>query len=87
MNNVEALLYSLVGILVFVVLAKIFVWPLKILLKLIFNAVLGVILLVIVNFVGSYFGFNIGINVVTSLIAGFAGIPGVVFLVLFKLIF
>lgn len=82
----EALLYSIIGILVFVVLAKIFTWPIKILVKLIINAVLGVVLLVIANYVGSYFGFHIGINVVTSLIAGFAGIPGVIFLILFKLI-
>lgn len=42
-------------------------------------------LLVIVNLIGSYLGFSIGINAVTALIAGFLGIPGVIFLIIFKL--
>lgn len=81
----EALLYSLLGILLLVVVTKIFAWPIKFLIKLVVNGVLGVILLLIVNYIGATWSFSIGINVWTALIAGFAGIPGVIFLILFKL--
>ncbi|MCI1945917.1 pro-sigmaK processing inhibitor BofA family protein [Clostridium luticellarii] len=77
--------YFLIAIVGLYILVKVFSWPLKILFKLIVNAVLGVILLIIVNFIGRYFGFNIGINAITALIAGFFGIPGVIFLIIFKL--
>lgn len=77
--------YFLIAILGLYVLVKVFSWPLKILFKLIINAVLGVVLLVIVNLIGRYFSFSIGINAITALIAGFFGIPGVIFLIIFKL--
>lgn len=80
------MLFALVGLVLLVVVVKVFSWPLKMLLKLLVNGVLGVILLIIFNLVGKNFGVIIGINAVTALIAGFCGIPGVIFLVIFKLI-
>lgn len=77
--------YFLIAILGLYILVKVFSWPLKILFKLIVNAVLGAVLLIVVNFIGQYFNFYIGINAATALIAGFCGIPGVIFLVIFKL--
>ena len=77
--------YFLIAIVGLYILVRVFSWPLKILFKLIVNAVLGVILLVIVNLIGRYFGFSIGINAITALIAGFFGIAGVIFLIIFKL--
>jgi len=77
--------YFLIAIVGLYVLVKVFSWPLKILFKLIINAVLGVVLLVIVNLIGKYFSFSIGINAITALIAGFFGIPGVIFLIILKL--
>lgn len=78
--------YFLLAVIIFIVLAKLFVWPLKMLLKLIINGALGVVILLVVNYFGTmYFNFYIGINAITALIAGFFGIPGVIFLILFKL--
>lgn len=77
--------YFLLAILGLIVISKIFMWPLKILIKLIANAILGVVILLLVNFIGSYFNFYIGINAITALIAGFLGVPGVIFLIIFKL--
>lgn len=79
------MLYFLVAIFLLVLMVKLFSWPLKILFSLIGNAVLGIVLLFIVNFIGSSFNFYIGINLWTSLVAGFFGIPGVIFLIIFKL--
>lgn len=83
--GVEYIGYFLIAIIGLYILVKVFAWPLKILFKLIINAVLGALLLIVVNFIGHYFSFYIGINAITALIAGFFGIPGVVFLIIFKL--
>lgn len=80
------LIYAVIGLLLLVVVVKVFSWPIKLLVKLIINGVLGVILLFVFNFIGQNFGVTIGINAITALIAGFCGIPGVIFLVIFKLI-
>lgn len=78
--------YFLIAIIALFIVVKLLAWPLKILIKLIINAVLGTILLFLVNLIGVHFGFVIGINLVTSLIAGFFGVPGVIFLIIFKLV-
>lgn len=76
--------YFLIAILALVVLVKIFAWPLAILTKLIINGIMGAVLLFFINAIGTLFNFSIGINAVTALIAGFFGVPGVIFLIIFK---
>lgn len=83
----EYMIYFIVAIIFFLLFIKLLKWPLKIIWKLLVNSALGVVLLLCVNFVGSFFSFSIGINWVTALIAGFFGIPGTVFLIIFKLFF
>lgn len=79
--------YFLVAAACLYIVVRIFSWPIKILGKLLINGVLGVILLFLVNTAGQYFNFYIPINEVTALIAGFFGVPGIIFLVVFKLFF
>lgn len=81
----ESIIYFIIALVLLFLIVKLFSWPLKVLLKLILNGVLGAILLFLVNFVGGAFGISIGINAVTALIAGFFGVPGVIFLIIFKL--
>lgn len=78
--------YFIVAIVALIIVVKIFSWPLKVLCKLIINGVLGAVLLVLVNFIGGYLGLHIAINAATALIAGFFGVPGVIFLILFNMI-
>lgn len=85
--DINSILFFTLALILLFIIVKLFSWPLKILWKLIVNGVLGAILLFIVNLVGSYFHFFIGINAITALIAGFFGVPGVIFLVIFKLFF
>ncbi|MBU3192125.1 pro-sigmaK processing inhibitor BofA family protein [Clostridium bowmanii] len=80
----EVVLYFLIAIVGMVIIVKLFSWPLKILGKLVLNGALGVLLLLLVNFVGEYVGITIAINAVTALIAGFLGVPGVIFLMIFS---
>ncbi|BDR65799.1 pro-sigmaK processing inhibitor BofA [Clostridium tetani] len=78
--------YFLVAILGLVIIVKIFAWPLAVLTKLIINGIMGAVLLVLVNMIGGIFNLQIGINAVTALIAGFFGVPGVIFLIIFSLL-
>jgi len=82
----EVIITFLIAVTVLFFIGKFLSFPLKILWKLVINGILGAVLLFIVNFVGGYFSFSIGINIYTALIAGFFGIPGVIFLVFLKLI-
>ncbi len=80
----EVILYFLVAIVAMVVIVKLFSWPLKILGKLILNGALGVLLLLLVNFIGGSIDIIIPINAASALIAGFLGVPGVIFLIIFN---
>ena len=68
------------------IFGKIFVWPLKSILKLVFNSILGGILIYIINLVGMNFGFHIGLNIFTSAVVGILGIPGAILLIVLKII-
>ena len=68
------------------ILGKIFIWPLKNILKLIFNSILGGALIYLINIIGMNFGFHIGLNIVNSIIIGLLGLPGAVCLIIVKLL-
>ncbi len=69
-----------------IILSKILAWPIKKITKLIINICVGIALLVLVNYIGRGFNFNIRFNIVTALISGFLGAPGVLLLVILKII-
>ena len=62
---------------------KLFIVPLKKILKLILNSILGGISIYIV---GANFGFHIGLNFFTSVIIGLLGLPGAICLIIVKLL-
>ena len=80
MISLDMIVYALVGLALLFLIIKLLKWPLKILI----NGILGIILLYIANIVGSYIGFVLPINAISALIAGFLGLPGIIFLVLFQ---
>ena len=67
------------------IFCKIFIWPLKNILKLIFNSILGGALIYLINIIGMNFGFHIGLNLLTAILVGILGVPGAL-LVLLKII-
>lgn len=83
MNTVIIYLSCLILILI---IGKIFIIPIKKILKLIMNSVFGGIIIYIINLIGANFNFHIGLNVWTALIVGLLGIPGVVLLILIQLV-
>ncbi|MBQ5695476.1 MAG: pro-sigmaK processing inhibitor BofA family protein [Clostridium sp.] len=78
--NIEMIIYALVGLALLYLVIKLLKWPIKILI----NGIVGIVLLYAANYIGTYLGFYITINTITALIAGFLGIPGVIFLVIFN---
>lgn len=54
------------------VIGRIFIVPIKWILKLLFNSILGGILIWIINLIGGAWGFHIGLNVYTSALVRFA---------------
>lgn len=75
------------GIIILFIVAKLFLMPIKLIIKLVWNALLGGALLWLVNLIGGVFGFAIAINWMSALIVGLLGIPGVILLVIWKLFF
>ncbi len=65
---------------------RIFIVPLKKILKLVLNSVIGGMVIFFINVVGSNFGFHIGLNIFTSIIVGLLGLPGAVILIIVKLL-
>lgn len=55
------------------VIGKIFIVPIKWILKLAFNSVLGGVLIWSINLIGGTWGFHIGLNLYTSVLVRFTG--------------
>ncbi len=73
-------------IIVLFIFGKIFIMPLKSILKLIFNSILGGVCIYVINLIGANFGFHIGLNILTSMLVGILGIPGAILLIILKII-
>ena len=56
------------------IFGRIFILPLKKILKLVFNSILGGICIYIINLIGANFGFHIGLNFFTSMVIRIIGI-------------
>lgn len=68
------------------IFGRIFIVPIKKILKLVFNSFLGGFLIGIINLVGANFNFHIGLNFLTSILIGILGLPGAVFLIIVRLL-
>ena len=82
----KIVLYVAIGIAVLIVM-RIFTLPVKWIFKLLLNTVLGFVGLFLVNWLGSYIGISLGINVVNAVVVGTFGIPGLILLLLLRLLF
>ena len=72
-------------VLIFLV-GKIFLWPLKLVLKLAASSVIGGLAILIINALGAGFGLMIPLNLISAAIVGVLGIPGVMLLLILTLI-
>ena len=72
-------------VLIFLV-GKIFLCPLKLVLKLAASSVIGGLAILIINALGAGFGLMIPLNLISAAIVGVLGIPGVMLLLILTLI-
>lgn len=70
-----------------IIIAKIFSWPLKKIIKLVINIIVGLIMILLVNVFGDEIDLHIPFNIVTALISGILGVPGVICLIVLHYIF
>lgn len=75
------------GIILLFILGRSLVIPMKIISKLIYNGILGGMALIAINLLGELIGFTLPLNILTVFIAGILGLPGVVLLIILKLLF
>ena len=87
METLSILLILGAGVLLCVLLFKILAAPMKLITKLLINTAVGYVVLFIFSFFAEFFDVSIGLNLVNAVIVGVMGIPGIILLVLLKLIF
>ena len=80
-NNIIAFTECIFFLFIF---GKLFIVPIKTILKLVLNSFLGAFLIYIINLIGAMWGFHIGINIITSIFVGMLGIPGAIVIVIIK---
>ena len=67
------------------IFGKLFILPIKSILKLVLNSILGGLIIYIINIVGTAFNFHIGLNYITAITIGILGVPGAILLILLKI--
>ncbi len=82
-NNVLTFLACICFLFIF---GKIFILPLKSILKLVLNSILGGLLIYVINLIGGAFNFHIGLNYITSIFVGILGVPGAILLIIIKIL-
>ena len=82
----QAVLAYAGGLILVFLLGKLFLKPLKWVLRLLCNGLIGGLALLLINWIGGNWGFFITINPVTALVVGVLGIPGVILLLVLKMI-
>jgi len=70
------------GLLLLYVLVRILYLPARWLFLVMYNGVIGGVILWLLNFAATPLGLRVAINPLTAVIAGFLGIPGVIFLII-----
>ena len=81
-NNIMVYLACICFLFIF---GKIFILPIKFILKLIFNSILGGVLILIINLIGMSFNFHIGLNIISIIVVGILGLPGAILLIFLKI--
>lgn len=75
------------AILLLFLIGKIFLWPLKLILKLAVSSLIGGVFILLINMAAGLFGILlIPLNLFTALVVGVLGLPGVLLLLLLFLL-
>jgi len=78
---------ALLGAFVLLGVIRLFAAPLKTALRVLLNTLLGFGALLLVNLTSGLTGFALGLNLFNALVIGILGLPGLMLLILLKLVF
>ena len=73
--------------LIIFVIGRIFLKPVKFILKLAANSIFGGLFIWIINLLGKGAGICIGLNPVTAIVVGALGMPGVILILLLQIFY
>lgn len=82
--DIMSIIAYIAGLLLTYVFCRIFIRPIKWLLKTTLNGILGGIILLLFKFLGGFIGLSITVNPVTALITGFLGLPGAILVIVLQ---
>lgn len=82
--DLNIILAFVFGLMVLYLLARILVYPMRVLTKAVGNSLVGAVLLIIFNLVGGFMGLSVSVNVVSALVVGFLGVPGLLTLLIIQ---
>lgn len=82
----EVILYFALGLILLYFTGWLLLAPLKIILKLILSGIFGGLLLYVINLIGGIFAVTIAINPISAVVAGYFGLPGIILLLVLKII-
>jgi inhibitor of the pro-sigma K processing machinery len=80
------LLAYLIGLVILYIVGMLLVIPIKLLIKLLINGLIGGVILFVFNLIGGLFGLSIIVNPINAVIVGFLGVPGVILLLILKIL-
>ena len=78
---------AIAGIILLIIIVRVFITPLRFILKLFFNTALGFAGLIALDLFGAYIGIALGVNLINALTVGILGLPGLALLLLLKWLF
>jgi inhibitor of the pro-sigma K processing machinery len=87
MGLTEKIALGLLCAFVLLGVAQLFSAPLRLALRVLLNTLLGFAALLLLNLAGKLTGFTLGLNLFNALTVGVLGVPGLVLLVLLRLVF
>lgn len=87
MGLTEKIALGLLCLFVLLGVIRLFSAPLKLALKVLLNTLLGFAALFLLNLAAPLTGFTLGLNLFNAVVIGVLGVPGLVLLVLLKLVF
>ena len=74
------------AIILLFIFVKLFLWPLKIILKLAVNSLIGGAAILLINIIGAEIGIIIPLNMLNALIVGVLGLPGAILLIVLTIL-
>ena len=74
------------AIILLFIFGKLFLWPLKIILKLAVNSLIGGAAILLINIIGAEIGIIIPLNMLNALIVGVLGLPGAILLIVLTIL-